>query len=50
MGHGCVYPAGVRTVADQLEAKGLTWKGYMEDMGNDPARDNGSTCAHPDDE
>ena len=48
VGQGCVYPAGVRTVADQLEAKGLTWKGYMEDMGNDPARDNGSTCAHPD--
>jgi hypothetical protein len=47
IGQGCVYPAGVKTVADQLEARGLSWKGYMEDMGNDPARDNGTTCAHP---
>ena len=47
IGQGCVYPASVRTVADQLEARGLTWKGYMEDMGDDPVRDNGTTCAHP---
>jgi len=47
VGQGCVYPASVPTVADQLEAVGATWKGYMEDMGNDPARDNGTTCAHP---
>jgi hypothetical protein len=46
-GQGCVYPATTLTVADQLEAKGLSWKGYMEDMGNDPARDGGTTCAHP---
>jgi phosphatidylinositol-3-phosphatase len=47
IGTGCVYPAAVKTVADQLEARGLTWKGYMEDMGADPARDGGTTCAHP---
>ncbi|MDX6702220.1 MAG: phosphatidylinositol-3-phosphatase [Baekduia sp.] len=47
VGQGCAYPASVKTVADQLEAEGLTWKGYMEDMGNDPVRDNGTTCAHP---
>jgi hypothetical protein len=47
LGQGCVYPASVQTVADQLEARGLTWKGYMEDMGNDPARDGGTACAHP---
>jgi phosphatidylinositol-3-phosphatase len=46
-GQGCVYPATTLTVADQLEAAGLSWKGYMEDMGNDPARDGGTTCAHP---
>lgn len=46
IGQGCVYPASVTTVADQLEAKGLTWKGYMEDMGNDPSRES-ATCAHP---
>src|SRR3954467_2894709 len=39
VGQGCVYPAAVKTVADQLEAKGLTWKGYMEDMG--------TPCRHP---
>jgi phosphatidylinositol-3-phosphatase len=27
VGQGCVYPARVRTVADQLEARGLSWKG-----------------------
>jgi hypothetical protein len=39
LGRGCVYPAAVTTVADQLEAKGLTWKGYMEDMQ--------TPCQHP---
>jgi hypothetical protein len=46
-GVGCVYPRSVLTIADQLSAFGLTWKGYMEDMGNNPVRDNGTTCAHP---
>src|SRR4051794_32694377 len=46
VGAGCVYPAAAKTVADQLEAKGLTWRGYMEDMGADPAREAGA-CAHP---
>lgn len=46
VGRGCVYPATVRTLADQLEAKGLGWKGYFEDMGNDPARE-AATCGHP---
>jgi len=45
VGNGCVYPRSVRTIADQLAARGLTWKGYMEDMGNDPARES-STCGH----
>lgn len=46
IGHGCVYPAGIRTVADQLTASHLTWRAYMEDMGNDPARE-AATCGHP---
>jgi hypothetical protein len=46
IGQGCVYPAGVLTLANQLEAKGLTWKGYMEDMGNIPTREP-ATCGHP---
>ena len=46
LGQGCVYPSSVKTIADQLEARGLSWKGYMEDMGNDPERESG-LCAHP---
>jgi hypothetical protein len=47
VGQGCVYPASVKTVGDQLEARGLNWRGYLEDMGDDPARDGGTACAHP---
>jgi hypothetical protein len=46
IGAGCVYPANVTTLANQLQAKGLSWKGYMEDMGNMPARES-ATCGHP---
>ncbi|HEY2227462.1 MAG TPA: alkaline phosphatase family protein [Xanthobacteraceae bacterium] len=46
IGTGCVYPSSVSTVANQLEAKGLSWKGYMEDMGKDPSRES-ATCGHP---
>ncbi|HTX05248.1 MAG TPA: alkaline phosphatase family protein [Steroidobacteraceae bacterium] len=44
-GVGCVYPASVRTVADQLEKANLTWKGYMEDLDVDVARDRPATCS-----
>jgi phosphatidylinositol-3-phosphatase len=46
LGLGCVYPAIVKTLPDQLEAGGLTWKGYMEDMGKYPQREQ-ATCGHP---
>ena len=39
LGDGCVYPTSVKTIADQLAAKKLTWKGYMEDMS--------APCLHP---
>src|SRR3954452_3207650 len=39
MGMGCVYPPEVKTVSDQLDAAGRSWKGYMEDMG--------TPCRHP---
>jgi phosphatidylinositol-3-phosphatase len=43
-GVGCVYPASVRTLADQLEEAHSTWKGYMEDLDVDVARDRPATC------
>ncbi|HTW21093.1 MAG TPA: alkaline phosphatase family protein [Mycobacteriales bacterium] len=52
-GEGCVYPKYVKTVVNQLTAKGLTWKAYEEDMGKIPSRDktvktaNGPACGHP---
>jgi phosphatidylinositol-3-phosphatase len=45
LGEGCIYPDKVKTLADQLDAAGLGWKGYMEDMGADPTRES-STCGH----
>ena len=45
LGTGCLYPPLVKTVVDQLEAAKLTWRGYMEDMGNNPARE-AATCGH----
>ena len=39
LGDGCVYPKTVRTVADQLEDAGRSWRGYMEGMG--------TPCRHP---
>jgi hypothetical protein len=45
LGAGCVYPRIVKSLPDQLEAAGLTWKAYMEDMGNDPRRER-ATCGH----
>ena len=46
VGDGCVYPASVPTLANQLQSAKFSWKGYMEDMGNDPARES-ATCGHP---
>jgi hypothetical protein len=45
VGKGCVYPARIRTIADQLSAHGLTWGGYMEDMAAEPSAPQ--TCRHP---
>jgi Phosphoesterase family len=46
IGSGCVYPASIKTLPDQLSAAGKTWRAYMEDMGNDPNRES-ATCGHP---
>ncbi|HXP99632.1 MAG TPA: hypothetical protein VN845_06160, partial [Solirubrobacteraceae bacterium] len=31
-GVGCVYPAGVKTLAEELTDASLTWKAYVQDM------------------
>ena len=61
-GNGCVFPAGVQTIVNQLDAADppnpttdvASWREYAEDMGNDPTRDGGAAdplggtdCAHP---
>jgi phosphatidylinositol-3-phosphatase len=45
-GAGCVFPASVRTLPDQLTATGHTWKAYMGDMGNDTDRED-DRCGAP---
>ena len=53
VGNGCVYPASVPTLGNQLSQAKLSWKGYMQDMGNVPSRDHttmtkqGPACGHP---
>ena len=44
-GTGCVYPTDVKTLANQLQEAGYSWKGYMESMGADPSRE-ASRCGH----
>jgi hypothetical protein len=44
-GTGCLYPADVKTLADQLQDAGFAWKGYMEDMGNVSTRE-AAECGH----
>jgi hypothetical protein len=53
LGEGCVYPAAVPTLGNQLSAAGRSWAAYLQDMGNDPHRDDtvstarGPACGHP---
>ena len=46
-GQGCVFPAAVQTLPDQMQARGLNWKGYMQDLGKIPKRDGGYRCGRP---
>ncbi len=39
IGQGCVFPASVPSLPTQLQHAGLSWKGYMQDMG--------TPCRHP---
>ncbi len=53
LGSGCVFPAFVTTIGNQLTQAHLTWKTYQEDMGTIPSRDgvipgpDGPACGHP---
>ena len=46
IGYGCVYPDAIKTLSDQLNAAGKTWRAHMGDMGNYPNRES-ATCSHP---
>lgn len=39
VGNGCVFPSTVASLPTQLNDAGISWKGYMEDMG--------TPCRHP---
>ncbi|TAM71136.1 MAG: phosphoesterase [Microbacteriaceae bacterium] len=43
---GCVYPAWTPTLVGQLSDAHLTWRGYLEDMGNLSGREQ-ATCGKP---
>lgn len=45
-GNGCVYPPEVKTIASQLTAKHLTWKAYVQAIGDGGAEAT-SACYHP---
>jgi hypothetical protein len=34
-GNGCVYPTDVSTLFNQLNAAGVSWKGYAQDLGGE---------------
>jgi phosphatidylinositol-3-phosphatase len=50
---GCVFPASIPTLGSQLSDAKLSWTAYLQDMGNNPARDRtaatprGPACGHP---
>jgi hypothetical protein len=44
-GDGCVYPATTATLAGQLEVKRLTWRAYVQGIGEPGSA--APACAHP---
>jgi hypothetical protein len=46
-GEGCVYPAETETLPGQLTTAELTWKAYVEDIGNGAAAGQPTACRHP---
>lgn len=45
-GESCLVPAGEQALTDQLTGAGLTWKAYVEDIGNG-GPDTPGACRHP---
>ncbi len=45
LGDGCVYPRTTETLAGQLSARHLTWRAYVQGMGE--AGSPAGTCGHP---
>jgi len=44
--NGCVYPATVSTLFNQLDAAHVSWKGYLQDLQNTAGRED-YTCGAP---
>ncbi|MDX6254962.1 MAG: hypothetical protein QOJ11_1296 [Frankiales bacterium] len=44
--NGCTYPTDVPTLFNQLDAAKKTWKGYAQDLGNQPGRED-AACGGP---
>ena len=44
---GCVYPASVPTLFNQLDQARVPWKIYAQDMGNTPGREDPYHCGIP---
>jgi len=44
--NGCSYPTDAPTLFNQLDAAGKTWKGYAQDLGDQPGRED-ATCGGP---
>jgi hypothetical protein len=47
VGQGCVYPAAVQTVANQLELSGQSWREYAQDMASSVDQGEPASCRHP---
>ncbi|HLH14565.1 MAG TPA: alkaline phosphatase family protein [Solirubrobacteraceae bacterium] len=45
LGDGCVYPASVQTLPDQLQSRRLSWRAYVQ--GIDEPGASAGACAHP---
>jgi hypothetical protein len=44
--NGCTYPKDVPTLFNQLDAAGKTWKGYAQDLRDQPGRED-AACGGP---